>query len=48
MKEIYVLMSYSTFGKWLMAATAVGAGLMWALTKWEKSYDEARDAGVVA
>lgn len=50
-KNLYVMMSYSTFYKWQLAAMAVGGGLVgcwWLLTKWDENYKEARDAGVVA
>lgn len=51
MNNIWFTMTYGTFCKWQAAAMATGAGLVgfwWLLSKWEKSYDEARDAGVVA
>ena len=50
-KNLYMVMNYTTFYKWQLAAMAVGAGLVgcwWMINSWEKDYKEARDAGVVA
>ena len=50
-KSLYVMMSYTTFYKWQLAAMAVGGGLVgmwWAISNWEKDYKSAKEAGVVA
>lgn len=50
--ETFLMMSGRAFIKAELAAFAVGAaamgGLVWICNKWERSYKDARDAGVVA
>ena len=50
--DVMLVMTGKAFIKAELAAFAVGAaaigGLAWICNKWEKSYNEARNAGVVA
>jgi hypothetical protein len=49
--EMLVMMSGKTYATTVMAAAAVGAAgaaaIAWLCNKWEQSYNEARNAGVV-
>lgn len=50
-KNMFVMMSYSTFATWMLVAMASGAltvGSWWLLDKWCKAYEDARKDGAVA
>lgn len=50
-KNLYMVMNYTTFTKWMLVAMASGmltVGSWWFLEKWAKAYKEAQDAGAVA
>lgn len=50
--NMLVMMSGKTYATTVMAAAAVGAAgaaaIAWLCNRWERSYKDARDAGVVA
>ena len=50
--DMLVMMSGKTYATTVMAAAAVGAvgaaAIAWLCNRWERSYKDARDAGVVA
>lgn len=49
LKNLIVTMDYVTWYKWQLVATAVGAGIGWAMCNWWRdAFNEARDAGAVA
>lgn len=50
-KNMYLIMNYMTFTKWMLLAMASGAacvGSMWLCEKWAKAYEDARKDGAVA
>lgn len=50
-KNMFIMMNYATFMKWMLVAMASGAmtvGSWWLLDKFVKAYEEAREDGAVA
>lgn len=50
-KNLYMVMNYATFMKWMLVAMASGAmtvGSWWLMDKWVKAYEDARKDGAVA
>ena len=50
-KNLYMVMNYATFTKWMLVAMASGAltvASWWMMDKWMDAYNEARKDGAVA